>query len=549
MTNLTTNVHTKAAHSTDLLAAVAGFETHVISGDGTRAEQIGVDELVLYLRQLEQISGLAGELGFAGVQSACLLFQDFLEVRRGQNGSLDDQVRGAMENWPELIRGYLTSPSRTEAIDALIGHLQLPLWAPPLLPEDIEMLRGLLQDKRPHAAAREETASAQAGPDALGSRLAVASPNPVGQPEEYPEATIVPAAQPEVDLPPQVAELIAMLLEEFPLMDEALERLLQAEMSGESPPAGRQEAAEVYAENLDRFTEAAVTIGFSGLQQVIALMRKNLDLLTMLPRAFSAGESELLAAWSANASLYLSAPHSAATCKGLIDWLKASEWPQPLAADQAQALQTLLQAPTLLDLEPEHEIQARPQWASPEDVSLALPEDVNPELLEALLQELPTLTETFSQAIKNLIAGGSLDDVNVAQRTAHTLKGAANTVGVCGLANLTHHLEDILVALAKQNSTPASTLALSLMNAADCLEAMGEALYSMSDLPNDAQAVLQEVLDWANRIEQEGLPEADAATPAAPLGVTTAEAEAAAPPAKTGPVESEQKPPSTSTLR
>ena len=89
----------------------------------------------------------------------------------------------------------------------------------------------------------------------------------------------------------------------------------------------------------------------------------------------------------------------------------------------------LLQAPALRDAELEKEVEARPAQAAPEDVTLALPDDVNTELLDALIQELPGRTQTFSEAIQNLIAGGSLEDVNVAQRTAHTLKGAGNTVG------------------------------------------------------------------------------------------------------------------------
>ena len=548
MTNLTTDVQIAAAKSTDLLAAVDGFATLVFSGDWITAEQTSTDELALYLTQLEQISRMAGELGFAGLQTTCLQFQKNLEARCGQDDGLDYDVRGALKNWLELVRGYLMSPMGTEAIDALISYLQHPLWDSNLLPEDIEVLRELLQEERQQAAAREEMASTETVPEALTPRFAESDTIPTGQSDESPEDSIISAAQPNEDLPPQVTELIAMLLEELPRMDESLAKLLQAEVSGEGIPVERQEAAEVCIDNLDRFAEAAETVGFSGLQQVVTLMRHNLDLLMAQPRAFSAGESELLTAWSAHAGLYLSAPYSAATCQGMIDWLEASEWPQPLTAKQAEALLTLLQAPTLLDLEAEHEVKARPQQAAPEDVSLALPEDVNTELLDALLQELPSLTETFSKAIHNLITGGSLNDVNVAQRAAHTLKGAANTVGVCGLANLTHHLEDILVALAKQNTTPNSTLALSLMNAADCLEAMGEALYGMGDMPSDAQAVLQEILDWANRIDREGLSAADAAAVAMLPDRIITEAEPAVSHNEIAPLQSELKPQTTVTL-
>ena len=61
------------------------------------------------------------------------------------------------------------------------------------------------------------------------------------------------------------------------------------------------------------------------------------------------------------------------------------------------------------------------------------------------MQELPAQTAELSAAIQRLAGGeGDLRDVAVAQRIAHAVKGAGNTVGVRGIANLTHHMEDIL---------------------------------------------------------------------------------------------------------
>ncbi|KOR28783.1 hypothetical protein TI03_03950, partial [Achromatium sp. WMS1] len=95
----------------------------------------------------------------------------------------------------------------------------------------------------------------------------------------------------------------------------------------------------------------------------------------------------------------------------------------------------------------------------------------------------------------------------IAKRTAHTLKGAANTVGIRGIANLTHHLEDILDALFKHKTPPTPALATVLMDASDCLEMMSEALCGISPPPDTAQETLQAVLDWANKFDEfNGLP-------------------------------------------
>ena len=47
------------------------------------------------------------------------------------------------------------------------------------------------------------------------------------------------------------------------------------------------------------------------------------------------------------------------------------------------------------------------------------------------------------------------------------------------------------------------------MNAADVLEAMSESLLGIGPVPDQARNVLQEILDWANRIDNHGIDEID----------------------------------------
>jgi chemosensory pili system protein ChpA (sensor histidine kinase/response regulator) len=99
--------------------------------------------------------------------------------------------------------------------------------------------------------------------------------------------------------------------------------------------------------------------------------------------------------------------------------------------------------------------------------------------------------------------------VEPATRAAHTLKGAANTGGARGIANLTHHIEDILMVYSGEKTLPGGATASLLIRAADCLEAMNEALQGTGPVPDDARAVLQAVLDRANGLDDDGLlPEA-----------------------------------------
>jgi len=82
------------------------------------------------------------------------------------------------------------------------------------------------------------------------------------------------------------------------------------------------------------------------------------------------------------------------------------------------------------------------------------------------------------------------------------LKGSSNIIGIKGIANIAHHLEDTLEYLAKHQVVPPKELTDTIVEAADCLEIMVDALLGQDDPPQQAQQVLQSVLDWANRIDK-----------------------------------------------
>ncbi len=455
-----------------------------------------IDEALLkaYQQGLGEVAMLASESGYTGLESICLLFQDYLDRVSVQETALTEALR----DWPALVLRYLNPSEPETCIEALLAHLQQALWEPPLLPEDAAVLRELLIAERPRPP--EETQVSQQAAEQKDS-----------------------GGKGSAQVPPAVAELIPVLLEEVPLLHEALERFLKTWQSTEGDPAALSESVEDCSEDFHRFAEALESLGFQGLAQVIQQLCSNLETLATTQAPYSPALGKLLAEWRELVQAYLNDPYAPAASQGLRRWLEQEAWPLPLREEQAQALEDLLLAPDFSELEAqEAEQPTRSLEATPEAVSLEIPEDVNPELLKALLQELPVPSRTLSEAMLKLSNGqGSLETIRVAQRMAHTLKGAGNTVGVRGIANLAHQMEDILSALSKAEKLPAPPLAQSLLNAADCLEAMGEALRGLGDPPENAQAVLQEILDWANRIEREGLPEeaiSHTAPPAEPEG-------------------------------
>jgi chemosensory pili system protein ChpA (sensor histidine kinase/response regulator) len=200
--------------------------------------------------------------------------------------------------------------------------------------------------------------------------------------------------------------------------------------------------------------------------------------------------------------------------KPLLAQMSQSNWIQPLSPEASAALLPKMRVTGLNEESAEED--TREKVATDDNISLALPDDVNKELLDLLLQELPAYTQQFSEAIQRLHGGGSSKDIDVAQRIAHTIKGSANTVGIKGIAVLTHQMEDILMACAKARKQPNAALMGTLLNASDCLEAMCESLLGQGEPPQDAQEVLQEVLDWANQIAKNGIQD-DADVPHTPV--------------------------------
>ena len=303
----------------------------------------------------------------------------------------------------------------------------------------------------------------------------------------------------EVGLPEGVSQLLSILIDELPQIEVALREWLGLLASSDVAEEIQVEACAMVQELFGRLQVASESMGLLGLSQTCDFAVINLAMVD--------GDQDQ-SHWVAILSLlrdYLNEPLKVGTADSLVSFLSNARLPAAITDVEATELLRALSQPDFSHFE--EEIEERLQEATVEHVSLEVGDDVSAELLDGLLQELPQFCEEFSLAIQRLIAGGSMDDMHEAQRIAHTIKGASNVVGVRGVAELTHHLEDILIVLAKYETLPASALAEALIKASDCLESMSDALQGFSSAPDNAQQVLQEVLDWANLIDLEGPPD------------------------------------------
>ncbi len=276
---------------------------------------------------------------------------------------------------------------------------------------------------------------------------------------------------------------------------------------------------EQYSGQAQRMGEAAELAGFPGLQLVCAHVVENSLMLAIQPPGERGALLAFLRAWPPLMAYYLRNLSDPSAAAGLIDHLVAA--PMPMDAEQAMKVMHMLGAmPLQVGLAGEAEGQpSRPILATPDDVALVLPEDVDRSFLEGFFQEAPNQARQLVELARRMAAGEIGDDTLVAaKRVAQTLKGSGATTGLRGIASLGHNLEDILDYVEREESQVTGQVANAVLDAAYCIEQMIGFVAGDDEYPQQAQGVLQTVLDLANRMERGeslGLPIARAGAMAA----------------------------------
>ncbi len=268
-------------------------------------------------------------------------------------------------------------------------------------------------------------------------------------------------------------------------------------------PARLSEAVGLYAEHMARLDTAAEMLELPAIGQLGRWAEENVCLLMALEESERRQRvtSGIMNAWLPVAVAYIADPSDEARIQAFLEQIQRAEWPAPMDDEQAW---NVLAALGQLDAEASGDgAGARSTEVDPADLILTLAEDANPELFDAFLNELPDHMAQLSQTLAEVISGpGGVAALERAQRVAHTIKGAAAVVGIRGIASLTHQMEDILEFLAGTELSPNTALQNLLSEAADCLEAMADALFAGTEVPEEATGVLARLLEWAARIDR-----------------------------------------------
>lgn len=303
----------------------------------------------------------------------------------------------------------------------------------------------------------------------------------------------------------KVAELIEALAGEIEIVRPQLDEFLDTLSTIDANDAEFADTLELYGSQIERTGEAAEMVGFGGLTLVCEHLQKNVSQLSGKPVAERGVFIDLLRRVPDLIVHYLNDLDDVSNAAGLVDMLRDA--PLPMSEDQSMRVmhklgQIPMQMSGMADFD---DSEKRPVLIADDQAKLAVPDDVDPRLMESFLQEAPEQVSYLVKLVGN-IAGSDyaeLSDLTAAKRVVHTIKGTSATIGIQGLTHLGHHFEDILEYFEENEGEPVPKFVVDiLIDAAYCMEQAVAHLSGQDDYPEQLQSITQDVLDLANRIDQ-----------------------------------------------
>jgi chemotaxis protein histidine kinase CheA/ActR/RegA family two-component response regulator len=308
-----------------------------------------------------------------------------------------------------------------------------------------------------------------------------------------------------------ITEMTALLHDEFAQeLPATRETLAKWKAAPDQVPASVADMLSL----LKRFTQAVETVGFEGLAHYLSHIQVFTQQLIQdskeQEQCITATDQTLrviwLGEWADQVNVYLEHPANAAVVESMASYL--SMCPVPLTDEQIlDTASQLLVLPNMTD-EDADELALLQTPASDEDVSL-LTDEVDPELLYALLADAPQQLDELEQTVSQWSTGVCSEaDMQEALRSAHTLKGSGGIIGLPGIARLAHRLEDVLMYAAEQLSMydgeeaprPPEDMSRDVLQAVHCLQQMVSHLQGNEAAPTNAKLVLQSLIDWVKLI-------------------------------------------------
>jgi len=298
-----------------------------------------------------------------------------------------------------------------------------------------------------------------------------------------------------------ITELLSVLRGEIERGSADYEMALDVIVATPDGDDSLADAVQTYATLLERMASAAEVVGMPGLARACSVLREAGLSLGTLSQSERAALRAYFADWPNLVLSYLDGPREYARAEALVAHL--SDGPVPLPPAQVVGLMEALASPPEIPADIMQEaMPERQRVASPEDVVLEVPEEVDPNVYAAFIDDAPEQVARLCELTEKLgRREAQSDEVTEAKRIVHTFKGTANIIGIRGIATIAHHAEDLLEFLEKDPGAAPAALTRALTDAAGCLDQMVYALLGREDPPADAIRILQRLLDWANRAD------------------------------------------------
>ena len=200
-----------------------------------------------------------------------------------------------------------------------------------------------------------------------------------------------------------------------------------------TPDAAESDVAghiQRYAGYLRRFANAAEMLDLPAVKELAGFFESNalaLAELTSEDRGHVERRS-LFAEWPQLLGGFLAKPDDASTLRRLMLQTQDPAWPTPMDEEQAQDLAERLLSEVLTGDGSQPDAGSSgdvpPSAAADEDdVRVSWTDDINPQLVNAFLHEAPQHINRLSRCVQRIVGNhAGLDDINQAQRVAHTIK-------------------------------------------------------------------------------------------------------------------------------
>lgn len=432
------------------------------------------------VEQLHQLVEASGEAGFAGFADLFALLAEQWE------SECDNPNRPELQQQASVVLQRLQLDD-TERLLLLMGDQR---WAEPLPEDDRQFLQELLLTDLQQLNSLET--GLQAGDIQLTNT----------EPELEPEI-VPPLLTPsfcDVDLAllqqpgPQLEPAVLLML------TDSLQELLdswQVPMEKGVPADKRLSLAAQQLEPVIRALNSVHLLGGAAIAKGIEI---NICWLLSNPQKFQSQMQFQISELLAELINYLTDIIDAEKQQVLKDQLEVLQLPAKPTEEQISYIGGLLSLASL-----QTPLTLARERASDADIALSVADDIDPQLLEMLFNELPMLCEQLSEQLQLMADNADVEAIREAQRAAHTIKGLANMAGISGIANLTHRLEDILELFTDAKQIPQKRLSDDLTAITDTIAVMCESVIDRDAAPDNACSMLQLVMDWHYRLRSEGL--------------------------------------------